>query len=469
MYKAANDGGKLHLPNFQKKIENANNMENIPNFWQPNAYKQTVAKVDNGAGLLDDLSRFVLERAHIEKKYAQMLSNWSKKWNDKISRSAEDPEGSLKPAWKSLLSEANQLSVVHANNDQRLRETVQKEVTTWKKTIYQRSLRTWKVTKETHEMFHKAQKPWSKGLKASKKAKKAYFSACEAKDQAVKKLQTAQDTDSTAEEEVQKIEAKVDKSTAAVEETKKVYEDSIAFLQEDRPRYEQDMKKAYNYCEDLEQRRQEFFKEMFLRYHSILSEHTPHQTEQMKQMVDRVHPDADILRYRRHRGPEMPLCVPPFQEFGAKPVIELVVDESSSSHLTMSTTDIIQDEDTDSDWDDEEWTPPPDVNVGRPVRAIYDYVAEEAEEISLRVGDIITLVSRCSCVFACIHWCLCICVTVPFLMFDVCVCTYGRLKRRTNRVGVKESVQTDQRVFSPHVMWKTLRTKRERVQQTLQP
>eukprot|EP00055_Hartaetosiga_balthica_P002217 m.3133 g.3133 ORF g.3133 m.3133 type:complete len:443 (+) comp2019_c0_seq1:123-1451(+) len=394
MNKVTTEGGKLHLPNFQLKIQEANNMEKVPNFWQPGVYKNVVAKVDDGAALLDDLSRFVLERAHIEKKYAQMLASWSKKWNDKISKCAEEGEGTLKPAWKSLLSEANQLSVVHSNNDQRLRESVQKEVTTWKKSVYSKQIRSWKITKETHDMFHKAQKPWSKGLKASKKAKKAYFSACEARDQARKKVETAQ---GLPEDEVQKLEGKLEKAISSCVELKEAYKNTIDLLQQDKPRYEVEMKKAFDYCEDLEQKRQEFFKEMFICYHGILSEHTPHQTEQMKQMIDTINPDADVLRYRRRKGPEMPLCVPPFQEFGCKPVIELVMNTDASSHLTMSTTDILQDDDVDSDddWDDDdEWTAPPDVATGRPVRAIYDYVAEEEEEISLRVGDVVTLIAE---------------------------------------------------------------------------
>ncbi|EGD82868.1 hypothetical protein PTSG_03499 [Salpingoeca rosetta] len=395
MFRGPNSVEYRNLPDFTKKIQEANNLESVPNFWQVGEFKRAVQRLDAGATLLDDFSRLVLERAHIEKKYAQMLASWSKKWNDKITKGHEDSDGTLKPAWHSLLTEADQLSEVHANNDTQLRESVQKEVTKWRKSTYTRQLRGWRVTKDAHDQFVKAQKPWAKRMKTAKKSKKSYYAACQNRDSLKSKLDTAKSDPNLSEEDKTKLETKVSKALAIAHETRKSYEESINSLNQDRPRYETEMKKTFDFCEDIEQRRQDFFKEMMTKYHAILSRHTPEQCKDMIKVIEHINPDADLVRYRREKGIEMPLCVPPFQEYGSKPVIELVVDGSLSNHLTVSTTDLAsEDEDDDEEWETDGWSPPPDPSVGRPVRAIYDYVAEDEEEISLRVGDALRLIEE---------------------------------------------------------------------------
>ena len=37
-----------------------------------------------------------------------------------------------------------------------------------------------------------------------------------------------------------------------------------------------------------------------------------------------INPDGDLVRYRRHYGPDQPLCVPNFVEWGATPTIEVI-------------------------------------------------------------------------------------------------------------------------------------------------
>jgi len=398
------------LPDYTKKIIDANNMDTVANFWQIGEFKRMVNRLDAGATLLDDFSRMVLERAHIEKKYAQMLSSWSKKWGDKIAKGPEENEGTLKPAWKGLLTEADELSEIHARTDTQLRETVQQEVAKRKKETFTRQLRGWRVSKDAHDRFAKAEKPWAKRLKASKKAKKAYYSACETRDALEAKLRIVRSDVTVPDEERAKMEAKVDKAIATANDTRALYQDSIQQLQDDKARFEAEMKEAYNFCEDVEQKRQDFFKEMMTKYHAILSQHTPDQCQAMLKEIEGINPDADLVRFRRQKGTDMPLCVPSFQDYGSKPTIEIVVDQTITEHLPVGTTDLqaestSDDEDDDNDDDDDteedeqEWEPreplpPSNPEVGRPVRAIYDYGAEDDEEITVAAGDGIRLIEE---------------------------------------------------------------------------
>ena len=67
--------------------------------------------------------------------------------SQKIAKGPEENEGTLKPAWKGLLTEADELSEIHARTDTQLRETVQQEVAKRKKETFTRQLRGWRVSK----------------------------------------------------------------------------------------------------------------------------------------------------------------------------------------------------------------------------------------------------------------------------------------------------------------------------------
>ena len=55
-------------------------------FWEVGKYMRTVKRCDNGYKLCDHLRQLIESRAEIEKKYASMLSAWSKKWNDFLDK-----------------------------------------------------------------------------------------------------------------------------------------------------------------------------------------------------------------------------------------------------------------------------------------------------------------------------------------------------------------------------------------------
>lgn len=77
-------------------------------------------------------------------------------------------------------------------------------------------------TQDAHDRFAKAEKPWAKRLKASKKAKKAYYSACETRDALEAKLRIVRSDVTVPDEERAKMEAKVDKAIATANDTRAV-------------------------------------------------------------------------------------------------------------------------------------------------------------------------------------------------------------------------------------------------------
>jgi hypothetical protein len=220
--------------------------------------------------------------------------------------------------------------------------------------------------------------------------------------------------------------------------TSKAYEVALAELRDDKPRYEETMTAAFVYCQDLEQQRQDFLKTVMLRYFEILNLHTPTQCRALKQNIDRVNPDADLLHYAEFQGTGMALCVPSFQKWGAAPTIELVAPNNtrngSAARLgqlgngvrlvslrraknsaggnihgrATNDDDLAEDDDGESDVDsgeeeeeeEEDWEPadpptpqPPEMMTklgGIRMRAIYDYGGMDVEELSFKAGDFIT-------------------------------------------------------------------------------
>lgn len=221
-----------------------------------------------------------------------------------------------------------------------------------------------------------------------------------------------------------------------IPQTPKAYEVALAELRDDKPRYEETMTAAFVYCQDLEQQRQDFLNTVMLRYFEILNLHTPTQCRALKQSIDRVNPDADLLHYAEFQGTGMALCVPSFQKWGAAPTIELVAPNNtrngSAARLGQlgngvrlvslrraknsaggnicgaanDNDDLAEGDDGESDADsgedeeEEDWEPadpptpqPPEMMTKLGVirmRAIYDYGGMDVEELSFKAGDFIT-------------------------------------------------------------------------------
>lgn len=157
----------------------------------------------------------------------------------------------------------------------------------------------------------------------------------------------------------------------------------------------------FEHCQDAEQKRIDFFKRVMRGYQQIVDIDYTNIYPTLLQSLDTINSDADLVKYSDRYGVGMPLCVPTFVEWGEvevppKPVNKQlslsVPDPGYGSQSSSSNTDEVEYEDSDEEWEEvaERVPPPPRGATGVPVRALYDYVAEEPEEMSFSVGDVIT-------------------------------------------------------------------------------
>lgn len=103
-------------------------------FWEPNNYKRTTRRIEDGYKLCDSLISLVQERAEIERSYSKALKNWSKNWNEKIEKGPE--YGTTEAACKGVLLEADRLCDLHMRIREELCNDIVQHIKTWQKDSY---------------------------------------------------------------------------------------------------------------------------------------------------------------------------------------------------------------------------------------------------------------------------------------------------------------------------------------------
>ena len=60
--------------------------ETIENFWEVENYRRTVKRTEDGMNMCTELMKLMQDRSEIERKYAEKLKSWSKKWMEIIDK-----------------------------------------------------------------------------------------------------------------------------------------------------------------------------------------------------------------------------------------------------------------------------------------------------------------------------------------------------------------------------------------------
>ncbi|KAL7668229.1 hypothetical protein ACOME3_008940 [Neoechinorhynchus agilis] len=419
---AAGGGGSSNINNVDD--ENCQNnstaklsgaAQEVPNFWEINRYRFAVKRIDDGYRRCSDLTSFLQDRSDCEKSFARQLRSCSRRWAEilQLERGAEC--GSTLNAWTAFLSETDRTAEIHATIADRLREVVE-HVKAWQKNNYNRGMISNRTVREYDDEFKKAQKSWAKIYTRMMKCKKDYYSACKAmktaenqKDAIDRQIQSSSGTQQSNLDARRKILERLERSVKEKSSCEQKYRSSIEELEHLMPLYIEQMSTVFEKTQTFERERLRFFKEVFKGTHTSLdiskSAELAAIYDELSICIDGADAEADIDWWARTYGAKMPMQKPQFIEFVENPnnlvpicrktnpapphpgparigftriMDQISLADYNSSTMPLMTSTLYPD--ANNPFRDEI---PPD---GVPVRAIYDYVAQESDELSLRAG-----------------------------------------------------------------------------------
>ncbi|KAI1890630.1 hypothetical protein AGOR_G00155640 [Albula goreensis] len=403
--------------------ESASFEEATDSFWEVGNYKRAVKRIDDGHRLCNDLMNCIQERAKIEKAYGQQLTDWSKRWKQLVEKGPQ--YGSVERAWLAVMTEADKVSELHQEVKNGLLNEDLEKVKNWQKDSYHKQMMGgFKETKEADEGFKKAQKPWAKKLKELETAKKVYHLACKEE-----KLASTREANSKAEASVtpdqqKKLHEKVDKCKQDVQKAKEKYDKALDELSKCTPQYMEHMEQVFDQCQQLEEKRLTFLKEVLIdiKRHLNLTENQSYATvyRELERTINAASAQEDLKWFSNNHGPGMHMNWPQFEEYnpdaahtvtkrekvkkpneGVSAVGDHVVAQAGDRG-SVSSYD--KNQAYSAEWSDDEQPASHSGNEtngganpfeeesakGVRVRALYDYDGQEQDELSFKAGDELT-------------------------------------------------------------------------------
>uniref|UniRef100_A0A8C5MDK4 Protein kinase C and casein kinase substrate in neurons 2 n=1 Tax=Leptobrachium leishanense TaxID=445787 RepID=A0A8C5MDK4_9ANUR len=257
------------------------------------------------------------ERSKIEKAYAQQLTEWSKRWKQLVEKGPQ--YGTVEKAWNALMTEAEKVSELHLEVKNALMNEDFEKIKNWQKEAFHKQMMGgFKETKEAEDGFRKAQKPWAKKLKEMEGCKKAYHAACKEE-----KLAVSRETNSKADpalnpEQLKKLQDKVEKSKQDSQKTKEKYEKALKDLDGTTPQYMENMEQVFEQCQQFEDKRLRFFREVLLEVQKHLDLSTvdgyANVYQDLEFSIKSVDVQEDLKWFKNNHGPGMSMNWPQFEK-----------------------------------------------------------------------------------------------------------------------------------------------------------
>lgn len=286
-------------------------------FWEPGNYKRTTKRIEDGYRLCTELQTLIQERAEIEKGYAKNLRAWSKKWGELIEKGPE--YGTMEAAWKGILTEAERLSDVHLRVKENLIAGEIQMIKTWQKDNFHKTMMQIKERKEMDDNFKKAQKPWAKHLAKVEKTKADYHASCKTEKSATNQERNANADSSLSPDQIKKMQDRVQKTKDEVQKCREKYEQSLQEINKYNPVYMEDMTSVFIKCQEMEETRLRFFKEVLFKIHKSLNvskdPSLPQIYEELYHTINNSDHQKDLKWWSNNHGVNMAMNWPSFVEY----------------------------------------------------------------------------------------------------------------------------------------------------------
>ncbi|XP_063157175.1 protein kinase C and casein kinase substrate in neurons protein 3-like isoform X1 [Candoia aspera] len=356
-------------------------------FWMPNHYQSTVKRLDDGYRVCDQIVACFQERAKIERNYALMMEEWTRKWRPLVD--ASPAYGSLLRAWQAFLGASEQLSRLHMEMQRTLVSEDAGRIRAWQHDSYHRKLfGGFKEACELENGFQRAQKPWTKKLKKTEKAKTLYHKACR-KGHIATLRESGIQAASGAEVSPDRQRALREEHQRCSQETNKVrerYEKALQELDRCSPRYMEEMESVFEQGQALEQRRIIFLKSAFLALHRRLDITADSSVQavysDLHQAIEEINDQEDLKWWRNRHGPGMAMNWPKFEAWSPDHERPQVKVKKTKEPEKVTPCSISPSQSCPK--------PAPVPIAGQRVRAVYDYIGQEADELSFKAGELLT-------------------------------------------------------------------------------
>ncbi|XP_024140051.1 protein kinase C and casein kinase substrate in neurons 2 protein [Oryzias melastigma] len=337
-------------------------------FWMPGNFVRTVHRTDQSFQACNDIVACFAERAKVEKQYAQQLSQWSNKWKSIVD--SRPLYGSLMRAWQCFFTSTERLSALHSSISQSLVEEEGERVKTWQKETFPKKLFCgFKESYDNRTSFSRAQKPWSKKLQKLEKARVAYHKSCQREQVALDKEKQANENSEMSEEKKQKHSEAREKATEEKEKARDQYEKGLEEVTSYTPRYMEEMEAIFEQSQEEEGKRINFLKQVFLSIHRHLditnNESVKAVYSELHQTLMSIDEQDDLKWWKNNNGPGMPTDWPKIEEW-VPPVKKLKRKKRDRKGKESR----------------------PVMIGGVKVRALYDYIGEEGDELSFKTGEV---------------------------------------------------------------------------------
>uniref|UniRef100_H3D5M2 Zgc:91999 n=1 Tax=Tetraodon nigroviridis TaxID=99883 RepID=H3D5M2_TETNG len=348
-------------------------------FWVPGNYVRTVQRTEQSFQACNDIVACFVERAKVEKQYAQQLSQWSNKWKSIVD--SRPLYGSLMKAWQCFFTSTERLSSLHSSISDSLGQ--RRMEIHFKVKVYTSSsskinqLMTIKYDqKRAEEMIRtKVRHYLNPGFQLDK-VRAAYHKSCQKEQTALDKEKQANEDAEMSPEKKEKLAGAREKATGEKLKYKEQYEKVLEDVSAYTPRYMEEMESIFEQSQEEERKRISFLKQAFLSIHRHLdvtnNESVKAVYNELHQTLMSISEQEDLKWWKNNHGPGMPTDWPKVEDW-VPPVKKLNRKKRQkrmeSRPCLVSTLSRV-------------------MIGGVKVRALYDYIGEEGDELSFKAGEV---------------------------------------------------------------------------------
>ncbi|KAL3856414.1 hypothetical protein ACJMK2_011178 [Sinanodonta woodiana] len=229
-------------------------------FWDPEftgsrGWDVIVKRMKDGKKVCDDVVKFVKERAKAEIEYSKLLTNLVKKADGK------EETGILGSGWRELKSQTESIAQLHVEASKQF-EQLAEELNAFN--ITQKDSK--KKVEQTMKGLIQAR---NQQYQRTENTRNSYVTKCKEKDLSEEQFKTKKQGIQTTIKELQKFESRVTKCIAEVDLADMSYKNNIDHLEKIRETWEREMENHCMICQELEEKRISYLRDLLWRATNI--------------------------------------------------------------------------------------------------------------------------------------------------------------------------------------------------------